>query len=523
MTEGAGADNVFLSFAAPSGSGIRSLEFDGSQFAGPYVAIDDLAFIVDDQRSDAAAVAGRELPDPPSPPVVAAARRKPDVAIASRFADLQPRERIALFMQRAFRRPVEAAEVDRYEQIYAAALAGGQDEEFAMRSVLQGLLSSPNFLYVVHIGTPTTLEQSDRRLTDHELASRLSYFLWSSMPDDELFQLADNGKLSNRDTLGQQVQRMLNDDRCRELGESFFVEWLRLRELWSSQPDEKLFPEFYSGPMGKRTSARDFFGEALLAFETLVVENRSVIELLHADYGYVNGRVAKLYDFDPDELALYRSGKQLGKKRLESDDTWHRVRLPDARRGGVVTMGATLTLTSFPERTSPIKRGAWVLETIFNRPPPPPTVVVPDLEDQDDENKQLTIRQKVELHRADASCAVCHNRIDPPGFALENFDAIGRWRTEQDAAAIDATGSLPGLGAFDGPAAFKELLLQDRQRFVHGFTEHLLSYALSRKLEYFDVATIESIERAAAAHDFRIREVITAIVLSDAFQSTTRP
>jgi hypothetical protein len=148
---------------------------------------------------------------------------------------------------------------------------------------------------------------------------------------------------------------------------------------------------------------------------------------------------------------------------------------------------------------------------------------VPDLEDQDDENKQLTIRQKVELHRADASCAVCHNRIDPPGFALENFDAIGRWRTEQDAAAIDATGSLPGLGAFDGPAAFKELLLQDRQRFVHGFTEHLLSYALSRKLEYFDVATIESIERAAAAHDFRIREVITAIVLSDAFQSTTRP
>ncbi|QDU88561.1 hypothetical protein Pla175_19390 [Pirellulimonas nuda] len=524
LAAGAGESNAFVAFDAPDGSGIQSLDIDGSGLDGPYLMIDDLAFIVEDGGEPVVQVSGRELPDPPAAPSRPAKPPKVDAVVAVQdMSSLSPKERLARFMHRAFRRPVEASEVDRYFALYESSQDAGGDEEQAMRAALQGVLCSPSFLYLIHVGRtddPTDAE-GVRRLTDHELASRLSYFLWSTMPDDQLLALADSGRLSEPEQLEAQVRRMLRDERVRELSESFFVEWLRLRELWSSQPDSKAFRDFYSGPQGKRTSARDLFGEALLAVETVMVEDRPVLDLLHSDYTYVNARVARLYGFDGSELRSYRSGEVLGKGSLNSDDTWRRVRLPDARRGGVITMGATLTLTSFPTRTSPIKRGAWFLETILNRPPPPPTVAVPDIEEQEVDGQRLTLREKVELHRADPACAVCHNRIDPPGFAMESYDAIGRWREQEGDEQIDPSGSIRGLGSFDGPAEFKQLLLEDRDRFVQGFTEHLLSYALSRKLEYFDTALVDQVQAQTEANNYKLSAMISAIVNSDAFQLTT--
>ena len=377
-------------------------------------------------------------------------------------------------MQRAFRRPVETWEVDLYFQLYTAEIEQGHNDELAMRRAIHGVLSSPQFLYVNL--QPNGSSDDSQPLTDHQLATRLSYFLWSSMPDDELRRLADAGQLRDATVLEAQTRRMLKDPRVRELSENFFVQWLRLRELWSAQPDAELFRDFYEGPKGKRTLAQEMFCEALLLFETILVEDRSVLELVHSDETWLNGRLAKLYGID---------------KVTTDDQTWRRTKLDDARRGGVLTMGATLTLTSFPHRTSPIRRGAWFLETVFNRPPPPPTIAVADIDQQKDLEAGLTLREKVERHRANAACAVCHDRIDPPGFALENFDAIGRWRETDGEEAIDPSGNLNGAGSFDGPAEFKQRVLAEKVRFVRGFVEQLLSYALARKLEYYDAAAVD--------------------------------
>lgn len=511
LKEGAGADNTFVSFTAPQGQTIKRLAVDGSEFSGEYVLLDDLAIITRDKSAADAdvtgrelpKVTGRELPEDESEPRQAARPRSVDKALAKE----SPRVRLAHFMKRAFRRPVAATEVDLYFGLYESAIAEGANEETAMRAALHGVLSSPRFLYVVENGSDTGKGSAVVPLTDHEIAARLSYFLWSSTPDDELLRLADAGRLQDDRVLEQQTRRMLKDARVRELSENFYVQWLRLRELWSAQPDAKQFRAFYDGPQGKRTLAPEMFCEALLLFETVLVEDRSVLELVHADHTYVNSRLANLYGIDG----------------LEGDDAqWERVELPDARRGGVLTMGATLTLTSFPHRTSPIRRGAWFLETFFNRPPPPPKIAVADIDEQEGLNAGLSLREKIQLHRDKAACAVCHNRIDPPGFALENFDAIGRWRERDGSDEIDASGQLRGIGAFDGPADFKRRLLQQEQRFVRGFVEHLLSYALARRLEYYDTATVEEIIHAAARDDYRLSRMIVQIVKSSSFRNIYR-
>jgi hypothetical protein len=245
------------------------------------------------------------------------------------------------------------------------------------------------------------------------------------------------------------------------------------------------------------------FIESLLQFETVLVENRSILEWIDSDYTYLNAELAEIYGLE---------GPATG---------WQRVRLTDARRGGLLTGAAMLTLTSYPHRTSLIRRGNWFLEAIMNRPPPPPKIAVAEIDEQV-HAEELTLREKVELHRANSACAVCHDRIDPPGFALESYDAIGRWRTQDGEELIDSSGTLPGLGTFSDAPELKRLIWDQREHFVRGFTEHLLSYALSRRLEYFDVAAIERIVQAASEDDYALGSIIIEIVNSYPFQYVDR-
>ncbi|MEM9701442.1 MAG: DUF1592 domain-containing protein, partial [Planctomycetota bacterium] len=511
LAEGAGADNVFVSFSAPERRRIRRLRIDGGAYSGDHVLLDDLALLTDPPR--AAALVGVEPPAEAEPP-------KPEPPPVP-TADLggTPRDRVARFLRRAFRRPVGEAETDLYFRLYEQA----EDEETGARQVVRAVLSSPSFLYVNPAVAAADAGAADgpmRPLSDHELANRLAYFLWSTMPDEELLALAAAGRLSDPDILEAQARRMLKDPRVRELSENFYVEWLRLREVWSARPDPRAFRAYYSGASGKNTLADDMVTEALLLFEMTLAEDRPVLDLVGSDVTYVNQRLARLYGLDPDQ------GEDGGTISGDlNDQEFRRVRSADGRRGGALTTGAVLTLTSFPHRTSPIRRGAWVLEAVFNRPPAPPKVVVTDIDEQEHAGT-LTLRQKVEAHRADPSCAVCHDRIDPPGFVLENYDAIGRWRTEDrtedGAEPVEPGGTLPGLGTFDDVAGFKALLRQDRTRFARGFTERLLSYALARKLEYHDLAPVERILQNADPGDFRLSDLVAGIVRSRPFRHADR-
>ena len=518
MTEGIGKDNTFVSFKAPKGRSIKRLHIDGTEFSGDYVLLDDLAFITSDPPAGKQALVGVEPARRERMPREQVNPDRPKLNLS--IAKQAPRDRLAYFMRRAFRRPVTADEVSLYLGLYQASIARGAGPEDALRETIAGVLASPRFLYVNpgHIRTGT----GPRPLTDHELASRLSYFLWNSMPDDELMSIADQGRLSQPDVLESQTRRMLKDRGIRELSENFYVEWLKLRELWSAQPDRHKYSSFYAGPKGKATLADDMFGEALLLFETILIEDRPILELLNADYTWINAALARrLYKLgELQEMDLVGVDRKIGpltEEALKSNSAWYRVKLTNPDRGGVMTMGATLTLTSFPTRTSPIKRGVWLLETIFNRPPPLPQFAVADIDEQEFA-EELTVREKTQIHRSKKACAICHDRIDPPGFALEGFDAIGRFRTSDGGRPIDDTGTVPGAGDFNSPGEFKQQLLKDHKRFVRGFVEKLLSYALNRELEYHDDAIIERIVEAACEDQFRLSRIIVEIVRSDAFR-----
>ena len=514
LRPGAGEDNTFVSFAADEGRYVRRLAIDGAEFSGDYVLLDDLAFITRDAPNLQPLVQAEE------PVVVEAAQdQQSTVTIDRELAKRSPRERLKHFLRRAFRRAVSPEEVDVFLSLYEAEIDRGGNDESAMRLAIQGILASPSFLY---LGETGDAEVSDRGevvipLTDYELASRLSYFLWSSMPDDELLALAAEGRLRDDAMLEAQVRRMLADRRSIELAENFYVQWLRLPELWSAQPDKRKYGAFYSAINNKRTLAQDMFGEALLLFETILIEDRPVTELLDAEYTFLNGKLTGLYEAEADKLETFTQGRSVAAVDLEDDRIWHRVRTFDPQRGGIVTSPAVLTLTSFPHRTSSIRRGVWILDTVFNRHPPAPKVAVADIDEQPD-SEDLTLREKVELHRENPACAVCHDRIDPPGFALEHFDAIGRWRDRDGEEVIDASGELPGLGNFRDPAEFKALLMTQQRRFVQGLSEHMLSYALGRKLEYFDSASVQQIVDRTIEDDGRLSRMIMEIAKSEPFR-----
>lgn len=511
----AGAGNTFFSFTAPPNEGVSTLRVDGSKFSGDFVLIDDLAFVT----SGGPATGRRAAPAVPAVETPRPAAVKPGREGA--------KERFASFLRRAFRRPADEAAVERYLRPYDAAKAAGADDAAALRESVKAVLASPRFLYLAEPVDPAA--GAVRALDDWEIASRLSYFLWASMPDDELLAAAAAGKLKDPAELERQTRRMLRDPKVRELSETFAVQWLRLNELWSAQPDRRMFKAFYAGPQGKGTLHADLMTEALLLIETILVEDRSVLEFVDADWGYLNKRVIQHYGLagplaeQMEAAGMLAADDRAGlakqrQKNSGAERIWLRIRWPDRSRGGAITTGAVLTLTSLPQRTSPVKRGAWVLETLPNRPPKPPAVAVAPLE-KADVASTATVRQKLEAHRADPNCAGCHNRIDPPGFALESFDAAGAWRDRDGDSPVDASGVLPDGRKFSGPAGFKDALLAKREEFVRAFAGHMLSYALGRKLEPSDDAVLAAVADAAARDGYKFSRVVVAIVGSPAFRT----
>jgi mono/diheme cytochrome c family protein len=407
------------------------------------------------------------------------------------------REILQKFATRAFRRPVTAAELDRLVGLFDLALKNGDGFERGIQLAIEAVLISPHFLFRVEL---ETRPGAPRTLTDLELASRLSYFLWSSMPDDELLNLAIKGQLRAGKNLDLQVARMLKDPKAKEFTENFAGQWLQTRNLKLASPDRGRFGTF-DEPL-RQAMAR----EAELFFGAVVHDDRPISDFLHADYTFLNERLAKHY----------------GIKGVTGDQ-FRKVTLTDRSRGGVVTMASTLTVTSNPTRTSPVKRGKWILEEILGTPPPPPPPNVADLPDDSNgdpkKNGSLgTIRQRLEKHRADPNCASCHARMDPLGFALENYDAIGSWRDQDGKSPVDASGVLPGGQKFVGPVELKAVLLTKIKPFTHCLTEKLMTYALGRGLLYEDHCVVDKMTDSVIASGGRFSTLVSAIVHSDPFQ-----
>lgn len=523
-----GKDAVFASFAAVPGETIKSLLVDGSKFSGEFVLVDDIGFVTNGERVVNARPPGREdvgTIGQSDKEKVRSAPATPTPATKPTFTGT-PVERLTAFIERAFRHPVSDDERARFTKLYESSRAAGKSEPDAMRAAVQAVLASPSFLYLSPSPHPIVSPSSPaiRPLDDHELASRLSYFLWSTAPDYELLALARRGELSQPDVLAAQTRRMLRDPKVRELSESFAVQWLRLDQLYTSKPDAKLFKAFYAGPQGKDTAHGAMLVEPLLLFETILVEDRSILELLDPGWSYLNPRLKKLYGLAtpaslPADAAPADTNREVKKPEKDNNALWTRATLPDKTRGGVMHMGATLTLTSLPFRTSPVKRGAWLLETIFNRPPIEPKIAFVLTDDKPDIDHQMSVRERFEAHRSKAECMSCHIRLDPPGFALEAFSPIGTVRDKDGTAPVDARGEWNGR-AFNGPAEFKAAVMAKPDEFVRGFIEHLLSYALGRKLEYFDMATVDEIQRAAAQDGHRFGTVIAEVVKSYPFRNT---
>jgi hypothetical protein len=406
------------------------------------------------------------------------------------------RQIIERFATRAFRRPVRRDESVALLQLYRESREFGDSYEDAVKLALTAALVSPNFLYRAVEHADRSDPASIHRLSGYELASRLSYFLWSSMPDDRLLDLAERGVLTEDRTLRQEVARMLADPRSDAFVENFAGQWLLLRNLERMEMDPERFAAFDSELIGAmRREAELFFADVLRA-------GRDVRAFVFSDYTFLNQRLAEHYG-----IAGVRG------------ESFRRVELPaGSPRGGVLTMAAVLTVTSNPTRTSPVKRGQYVLDQLLGTPPPPPPPDIPPLE-QAEVAEGATLREQLAAHVADPNCAVCHRRLDPLGLAMENFDAIGRWRDREGGHAIDASGELPGGVAFDGPTELKRILLDRDAQFVENLSRTLLMYALGRGLEPFDRPTVRQLTDAAEHSGGRMSAIIESIVLSDAFRS----
>ena len=518
------AGTTFFSFAANPGERIVKLRVDGSAFSGDHVLLDDLAFATNGRAQPAAALAPAT-----TPPATAPVAKKDQPAAARATTAVAPKAfppapvRLAAFLERAYRRPPTAEESQRYLALFERARGAGQAEAAALRLAAKAILASPGFLFLAETAKPT--EPTVRPLDDFELASRLSYFLWAAPPDEALLAAARAGRLRDPAVLADQAHRMLRDRRVAELGESFAMQWLRLDQLHAAKPDPDLFKAFYSGPQGKDTLHAAFLAEALLLFETVLVENRGILDFISADYTWLNPRLARAYGITrglpplPPPAPSGPAGRELREAANKAANIWRRTPLTDPARGGFLTMAAPLTVTSLPFRTSPVKRGAWLLETVFNRPPQEPKVAFAIENDTKAAAVAQSVREKFEAHRNQPACYSCHIRLDPPGFALERFDAIGRWRDSEGGVPVDARGEWNGV-PFDGPAAYKAALMRDPREFTRGFIEHLLSYALGRKLELFDAPAVTEIQSAAAADGHRLHTIVAGIVQSYPFRHT---
>lgn len=397
------------------------------------------------------------------------------------------------FARQAFRRPVRDDEVKQLLAFWAKADADGRSFDDSVHLTLQTVLASPQFLFRVELEPQANELDGIHTLNEHELATRLSYFIWSTMPDAELSALADAGRL--RANLTKQVQRMLKDPRSQSLIENFAGQWLQLRQMQNVSPDAKLFPQFDEGLRTAMTKETELF------FNAIMQEDRSVIDFLDADFTFLNERLAQHY----------------GIPGIKGEE-FRRVSLAGQHRGGILTHASVLTLTSYPGRTSPVQRGKWVLENLLDDAPPPPPPNVPAL---DEAGKVLTgtLRQRMEQHRANAQCASCHSRMDPIGFGLENYDAIGAWRTtDQDGSAIDASSILPDGRKIAGADDLKKILRAQKDRFARSMTDRLFTFALGRGLENSDNCFVDDIVHALKQQDYKFSVLVNEIVMSDPFQ-----
>jgi len=400
---------------------------------------------------------------------------------------------LTTLMRRAYRRPVTDADLQKPMEFYRKAQAE-EGFEAGIETALSAILVSPQFLFRVEPDPPGVEPHTAYRLNDLELASRLSFFLWSSIPDDELLETAIRGELHKPRVLEKQVRRMLADSRSRNLVSNFAEQWLYLRNLESLTPDLRLFPDFDDN------LRQAFRKETELFFESILREDRSVLDLLKADYTYLNERLAKHYGI-PN---VY--GSRFRRVSLEKE----------SERGGLLRQGSILTVTSYATRTSPVIRGKWILENILGTPPPPPLPNVPALKDNT-VSATLSVRERLAEHRANSTCASCHNLMDPAGFALENFDAVGRWRTVEEGNPIDVSGGLPDGSKFTGVSGLEQGLRQRPELFAGTLTEKLLTFALGRGVQYYDAPAIRKIVRQAQAEDFRFSSILLGIVSSTPF------
>lgn len=412
-------------------------------------------------------------------------------------ADERPcaREILSTLARRAYRRPATDADVRTLLDFYEAGRRDGSFDE-GIGFALERLLADPDFLYRIERDPVDAAPATAYPVSDGELASRLSFFLWSSIPDDELLTHAERGTLSDPDVLERQVRRMLADPRATALVENFVGQWLHLRNMASVYPDPLEFPEFDDNLREAYQTETELF------IDTLLREDKSILELLSANYTFVNERLARHYGI-PD---VYGS-------------RFRKVTFERGEHAGLLSHGSLMTVTSYANRTSPVLRGKWVLENLLGAPPPEPPPNVPTLAEKNEDGEPLSMREAMVMHRENPACAVCHAPMDPIGFALENYNAIGQWRLMSEAGTpIDASGTLPDGAAFEGPTGLRDLLLDRPADFVGTVTEKLMTYALGRGLEYYDAPTVRKIVRDAAGEEYRWSAIILGIVNSTAFQ-----
>ena len=422
----------------------------------------------------------------------------------------QTREVLTRLLRRGYRRPPTETEVEQLVQFVESIQTDGAKWEAAIQQAIKAILCSPKFLF--------RLELDDRPqspdpypIDEFQLASRLSYFLWSSMPDDELFELAEKNQLTGN--LEAQVKRMLADPKATELARDFGSQWLQIQRLATVTPDRERFPTF-----GRRLRAA-MLKETELFLESIFREDQSILTLLDADYTFLNQELANHYGITDTQGNWMGQKKTVpGGEEIKGYDKFRRVTLQGASRGGILTHASVLTVTSNPTRTSPVKRGRWVLEQLLGSPPPPPPPDVPELEEDHKVITGTTLRERLEQHREDPACANCHAKMDPIGFALENYNAIGAFRTKEGELEIDTTAELPDGTAFDGIADLKQVLIDRQQQFVRCLAEKMLTYALGRGLEYYDRPTVDRIVAQLEAEGYRSSALITEIVKSDPFR-----
>lgn len=414
---------------------------------------------------------------------------------------------IGRLLPRAFRRPVTREEIEVVAGFADRAVADGESWEAGMQQAVVALLCSPKFLYRPEVEDAAPAGRP-RPLGEFELASRLSYFLWSSMPDDELFAVAGQGKLAA--TLDAQVRRMLMDPRAAALVDNFAFQWLNLAALEGVAPDKKTFPKFDDGLRASMA------GETRAFLRHVFRDNRPILDMIAADYTFLDGRIGGHYGV-ADTMGNRPGSKPAIPGGVPLRDRFVRVQLQGPERGGLLTQASILTMTSAPTRTSPVKRGAWVLERILGSAPPPPPPNVPELE-AEKTTTAGSLREQLQQHRANPTCAACHDKIDPLGFAFEGYDAVGGLRQKDGNQPIDTSGVLPDGTKIDGVADVRKALLARKDEFVRAFVERLLTYAIGRGPEYYDRRAIDGIVAAAARDDYRFAAIVTAIAQSDPFR-----